>query len=405
MAAPVPAAWTRPADVRVTLQRRWKSGALLTAFASGQEWQPVGVPIRGPAARELGERLGEAQAWAQEWARAARGPLRIEYATVGGRHVGVNAIPRRAWVDGYEQAWTLLGVHAEVRRLAELTELTRHACPRLVPWVASHAMRALSLAPRWEPLLETVRWIDEQQAPGSYLRQVDVPGVDTKFIEQHRGVLTELLDLQLDASRVDPGAADFERRYRFRRKPGYVRFRSAGIPGWSELTVRADEFTAAPTGITRAYVMENEITYLAFPLPDAAMAILGGGYAVPALDALGWLAEVDAVYWGDIDTHGLAILSRLRHRFPHVRSMLMDEATLLAHRDQWVIEPSPSAVSLEFLDEAEAALYRDLVTGRLGPSIRLEQERIRFSAIEQALALEVQQAGVSRRLNRRNCSV
>jgi hypothetical protein len=382
----VPGAWTRPADVRVTLQRRWKSGALLTAFATGQEWQPVGVPLRGPAARELGERLGEAQAWAQEWERAARGPLRIEYATVGGRHVGVNTIPRRAWVDGYEQAWALLGVHAEVRRLAELAELTGRACPRLVPWVAGHAMRALSLAAQWESLLETVRWIDEQQAPGMYLRQVDVPGVDTKFIERHRGILTELLDLQLDASRVDESAADFERRYRFRRKPGYVRFRSAAIPGWSELTVRADEFTVAPPGISRAYVLENEITYLAFPLPDAAMAILGGGYAVPALEALHWLAELDVIYWGDIDTHGLAILNRLRHRFPHVQSMLMDEATLLAHREQWVTEPSPSTAVLELLDPAEALVYRDLVTDRLGPSIRLEQERVSFRAIERALA-------------------
>ena len=34
-----------------------------------------------------------------------------------------------------------------------------------------------------------------------YLRQVDVPGVDTKFIERHKGVLTELLDVQLDPAR------------------------------------------------------------------------------------------------------------------------------------------------------------------------------------------------------------
>jgi hypothetical protein len=73
------------------------------------------------------------------------------------------------------------------------------------------------------------------------------------------------------------------------------------------------------------------------------MLILGGGYAVPVLESLGWLADLDLVYWGDIDTHGFAILDRMRRRFDGVRSMLMDRTTLLAHKDQWVTEPSPTA--------------------------------------------------------------
>ncbi len=155
--------------------------------------------------------------------------------------------------------------------------------------------------------------------------------------------------------------------------------------GFSEFSVRADEFAAPPPGASRAYVVENEITYLAFPLPGDAIVIFGGGYAVNALEPLGWLTDLDLVYWGDIDTHGFAILNRLRHRFGHARSMLMDRATLLAHCGQWVTEPRPTAATLDLLDAEEAELYRDLVEGALGPSVRLEQERIRFAAIEQAL--------------------
>ena len=40
------------------------------------------------------------------------GPLRVEYKKVGGRLVGANLIPCRAWVDGYDQAWALLGAVA-----------------------------------------------------------------------------------------------------------------------------------------------------------------------------------------------------------------------------------------------------------------------------------------------------
>ena len=348
-------------------------------------WQPLSIPLRGPAAGEIAERLAETQQWAAEWARAGRGPLRVEYKKIGGREVGANLIPCRAWIDDYDRAWELLGVGAQVRRFSSLAAATAERCPRLVPWVTRRPVQTLRLADGWDELLATVRWIDERQSPGMYLRQVDVPGVDTKFIERHRGVLAELLDLQLDCDRIDPDATDFAARYRFRRKPGYVRFRSPGFGRFSELTVRADEFAAPPPGARRAYVVENEITYLAFPLPGAAVVIFGGGYAVDVLEPLGWLTDLDLVYWGDIDTHGFAILNRLRHRFGNARSMLMDRATLLGHRGQWVTEPRPTAAVLDLLDAEEAEFYRDLVEGVFGPSVRLEQERIRFAAIERAL--------------------
>jgi hypothetical protein len=50
-----------------------------------------------------------------------------------------------------------------------------------------------------------------------------------------------------------------------------------------------------------------------------------------------------------------------------------------------VTEPSPASVRLEHLDAAELALYEDLTADALGPSVRLEQERISFGAIRQAL--------------------
>jgi len=36
------------------------------------------------------------------------------------------------------------------------------------------------------------------------------------------------------------------------------------------------------------------------------------GYAVDVLGQLPWLQEAQCIYWGDIDTHGFAILNRAR---------------------------------------------------------------------------------------------
>ena len=59
-------------------------------------------------------------------------------------------------------------------------------------------------------------------------------------------MLAELLDAQLDPSRVVAGAADFAGRYGFVRRPGYVRFRVAGDSGDLRAGVRAGEFPWHP---------------------------------------------------------------------------------------------------------------------------------------------------------------
>jgi hypothetical protein len=378
--------WTRPADVREAARK--KLAAWLSGLAAGEAFVPCCFGIKGPSVSELGARFDEVRTWAGEWQRAERGPLRVEYQKVGGRSFGVNEVPRKAWIDGYKQAWTLLGVAPDAARLVGLADRTKATSPSLVPWLARRPLQALELASDWDRLLATVAWIDSHDVSGVYLRQVDVPGVDTKFIGRHRGVLSELLDLQLGSSRIDGAADGFEGRYGFQRKPGYVRFRCdacACSAGFTELTVRVDEFTAPPPGTARVYIVENEITYLAFPLPAGAIVVLGGGYAVGLLESLGWLAGLEVFYWGDIDTHGLAILDRLRRYFPHAQSMLMDRATLLAHRSQWVTEAVPAVAILDRLTAAEQELYRSLVDGDYGAAVRLEQERVGFGAIRQAL--------------------
>jgi hypothetical protein len=101
---------------------------------------------------------------------------------------------------------------------------------------------------------------------------------------------------------------------------------------------------------------------------------------------LSWLQRKKIIYWGDLDTHGLVILNRLRARYPAVRSILMDLDTLLAHRTQWVREDMPTRIALPHLDESEAELYQALIEDRFGSQLRLEQERVRFSRVRAALA-------------------
>ncbi len=65
------------------------------------------------------------------------------------------------------------------------------------------SLQALELSIEWTRLLTVVTWLVEHPRPGIYLRQVDLPGIHSKFIETLRGVLAELLDLTLPVDAVD----------------------------------------------------------------------------------------------------------------------------------------------------------------------------------------------------------
>lgn len=100
-----------------------------------------------------------------------------------------------------------------------------------------------------------------------------------------------------------------------------------------------------------------------------------------------WVVHAcELYYWGDIDTHGFAILDQLRGHFPHTQSLLMDQATLLAHAQQWGSEPQALLRDLPRLNAEETALFNDLRDNRLRLNLRLEQERISFGWLEQVLA-------------------
>ena len=169
-----------------------------------------------------------------------------------------------------------------------------------------------------------------------------------------------------------------------------IRFRildeTQHISGLSDLSVPAAELAQLKLSVDEVIVTENVVNGLAL-LPRArTLVIFGDGYALEKLALVPWLAAKRLFYWGDIDTHGFAMLDRFRAHFPAAQSLLMDSSTFLAHRAMWVVEPEPSTESLIHLTDGEQLMYRELVRATHGERLRLEQERIGFRSVREALA-------------------
>lgn len=377
-------AWTTPADLRARVQRSWADGSLLRALAGDLPFPALDLPLRGPRPADIGEDLTAVRRWVDELEAGSDGGRRYQlaYRPVGGRHLGRNQIPARARLSAYDQAWRLLRVTGEVAAFRRLLESSEQV-PAVRDWVAVHPLRALELAEEWPRVVAAYRWLDAARGSTRWLREITAPGVDTKFVERHRGVLGPLLG-------VDTSAPGFVAGLGLRARPEVLRLRFApdvlGLPApLSEATLRVEELAALPVRLRTAVLVENETTYLSVPVPAGGVVIWGKGFEVSAVPALSWLQGSQVHYWGDLDTHGFAILHRLRAGLPAVRSFLMDRATLLQHRQRWVREPAPTSARLDRLTAAESLVYEDLVTDRLGEAVRLEQERIDWAWVEPRL--------------------
>ena len=218
--------WTSASDLRAQVQRLWDRGELLRAAVSGADIWPLRLRLKTPAAGELSDHFEAVRTWVRSIADTPQ--VRIEWREWKHRVQGSQRLPDAVWLDTPQATFTFIGKLRQAQRFDALWQHTATAQPALVAWLSRRPLQALELADRWARLLLIVAWLQARPRPAVYLRQVDVPGVDSKFIESHRGVLTELLDLALPPEAIETsagGTGQFARRFGFLDKPLRIRFR------------------------------------------------------------------------------------------------------------------------------------------------------------------------------------
>ena len=377
--------------------RLWERGELLRALYR-EDRAPVGISLPRISSRDLLDRFEEVRVWIRSIAGAARKStgdelFRIEWRTVRHRVLGENQIPSAIVFSDAAACLAFVGKERGGVRFLESARKVVSAFPELEAWVLDRPLELYSCLEEVDRLLRVLDYFRRSPVDGRYLRQLDIPGVDTKFIEGRKALVASLLDRILPPERIHPehgGSRGFSLRYGLLEKPALVRFRlldpALCFGGYSDLTVRVGEFSLHPIPVKRVFVVENEINGLAFPLHEKSLLIFGEGYAVDRLFEARWLCDAEIIYWGDLDTHGFAILDRLRSGFPRTRSLLMDRETLLSHRELWVEEPAPFEGELSRLDPGEKECFealRGLVSQ--GRGVRLEQERLPFGKVLEAI--------------------
>ena len=386
--------WSDDKWIKAQLHSKWESGRMLQSLFRADDLFPLKLALKKPARAELNAHFAEAARWVQNLKAGSKPETGFGYELAGKeihhRQSGRNWLPTHAIIPTAEDALKLLNKAREAALFLTWARQIEGTWPALGDWAARYPKKVMAVGKDWDGVLAVLDWFAAHPASGLYLRQLDINGIDTKFIERRKGLLQDLLDVILPAGAIAPDAPSFELRYGLRQKMQQIRLRLLDRTHYwqgciSDVTLPLEQLARWRPDVTTVFITENEINGLCFPEAQDCLVIFGLGYGVEALRSIPWLRCKEVYYWGDLDTHGFAMLNQVRGFLPQAQSLLMDEATLLACRTLWCTEERPFLGELERLTDGEYRLFCLLKSNTLGEKVRLEQERIPFGRVVQTL--------------------
>ncbi len=319
--------------------------------------------------------------------------FQIEYTTINYRKIGAQKLPIAIYFETQEDLLKYLGKTQIFNQFCQYFDETKKTLPQLITLLQDQPKIMMDNLENWSQILRVCQYFLQNPLPNVYLRQLDIVGVDTKFIEKNFKTLKLLLDTLLPESHrlADINTLShhgFERRFGLRHPESLIRFRFLDnqlIPldfPVCDCALPISEFTQINIPARRVFITENKINGLSFPNIKQAIVIFGLGYGITSLTKIQWLKQKEIYYWGDLDSHGFAILSQLRSYFPQTKSLLMDEPTWKKFLHLCVTEPKNQrcTATLPNLKAPEQTLYQKLQSrAELNKPSRLEQERIPFN--------------------------
>lgn len=380
-----------PNDILAVAKKKYGTAHKDWLIGGGQ-W-PLTIRLGSPTEREAVSQVTAVRAWVSQWEAQQLG-VTVDWEQRTWPRLGTQRLPAQVWLDSPEAVAQLVG---ESRRWATAKARYVQMCSCWPVFAGSTVLARYfeELSDYSEDdfnrLTRLLTWLLENPDSQCYVRQLPIPGLDTKWIGggSRKGLVTDLMRVLQNA----PDAQDFHEVCGLRKTAHRIRMRVLCprlrqlVGGLADIEAPLADLCALPLRPSRVLVVENQETGVALPDLPGTVVFMRLGNAVNVLGDVPWLRETPVTYWGDLDTYGFAILARARKALPHAQSLLMDEATLLNHQALWVDEPKQTAAAeLSYLTPEEQFVYAGLLAQTWGPRVRLEQERLVWPEV--LLALE-----------------
>jgi hypothetical protein len=385
-------------EIKKKINKSWDSYKFHKAWMKNELVFPYHINILKPNDKILLHHFVQVRNWISELNNTfnKNSGVCLLYKEINYGTMGKQSMPATIKFRDIESLAKFLGKWQYWQQFCSTYQMVKTEFFCLHDWLIENPATIYKYMNSWLQLLAVCRYFSLNHKPGCYLREFDIKDVDTKFVEKHKAILKKLLDIILPDSAINRQYTKltehgFEKRYGCSYEPSRIRFRildkciATDFLSINDLEIPIEQFSHLNMPdllCDRVYITENKINGLVFPELKNSLVIFGLGYGISILKTVNWLKQCTVYYWGDIDTHGFAILSQLRSYFPHIKSWLMDEETLLFCKSQWGQEPASKTHQADFLphlNSSEQKMYQQLKNNYWQQNLRLEQEKIPFS--------------------------
>lgn len=371
-----------PEDVRGAVLKIYRRQWCEWIADNDQRW-PLIISLEIPTEQAALNQAEAVCAWVASWQQWQQGVGQLIWCKRHWKILGPQTLPEKLMLSTPDEVALLLGESARWERARHRWDLLTMPWPTLKKMVKHHFHKLVDYADEdFICLKNLLQWLIDHPHSNLYPRQLPVPGLDSKWLEKRKPLVTDLVADIFNDNRQDH---NFYQCCGLKSPPTLLRARILDerlrkiIGNFGDLSAPIEQWTQLKLPLTQVIIVENLQTGLAFSEMPGTIVIMMLGYAIDLLARLPWLAELPCYYWGDMDTHGFAILNRLRSYFPQVQSILMDEQTLLRHQPQWGSENTQhQSETLTHLMLQEQGVYQGLKQQRWQQNLRLEQERIEW---------------------------
>lgn len=298
---------------------------------------------------------------------------------VKNRALGEQDFPKEIYFETEMDFLKFLRKESEVARFRDNLEKILADFPIMKDWCTDHPLKVVEFSDKWVKIIKVLDFFRKNPYPNLYIRELPIR-VQTKFIEQNKGIIGELLDIII-REHVNADEKEFERRFNLRYDDKILlRFRILDnslcqqyLSGIEDISVPIGQFRLLDIPISNVYIVENKMNMLTFPLKEKSIVVWGHGFGVDIMKDVVWMQKKRIYYWGDLDAHGFQILSEIRSHFPQVESFLMDRETF----DKFFEGDKGAETNVEkelCLTHEEDEMFRYLKEN----NYRLEQEKIPY---------------------------
>ena len=372
-----------PGELAERLARQWQNPDTREKRLINPDSWPVKLSIGKPTNRMLAEQTLRVKAHLDRWRSVNVG--KVHWQSIAFRTTGEAVDIPVTWELKTPSDWiAAAGTHEikyEFRRLEKLAQ----ACDPLFHKMLIRQQFLIKGKPE-EEIIKATRLallLEPNCAAGRPLRALSMAGIDSKFFERHRTLVSKLLDIRFDQMVSDIGLEAFLGALDENSHWLLLADLDETLLPFAQQRVRANELAQTPLPGKQILIVENETCLYFLPPLQDTLAILGAGLN------LAWLKGPDfskkqLAYWGDIDTWGLSMLAKARCIHPGLTPLLMTNAVFERYAGRYAVhEPTPASNTIpEGLTEEESTLYLKLLNLKKN---RLEQEFLPEALVSRAI--------------------